>query len=357
MIRTAAHVVLVFTLVLAGCNRYHTRAQGPFGKPATALPPPYGSLTPPRPVGNASPLGIASADVAPPPLSSDEPALIPSKGDAITDARAFPPRRRPNTLPSPFAPKGAPEAAPAAPTAAADNAKNLATLKALLTNANTAWKAVENYETTLTRRELNPKGVLNSEVLVFQFRREPMSVFTRTISESGKGREVVYNRHEDKMHVMLGQGDSRLARAGFIAPPVSPDDSRVKEKARYSIRDAGFGRNIGALSAAVSKVEAGQLPAGAVRYDGEVKRTEFPHPVVGVTHTLRPGDDPLMPAGGSRVYFFDMRPKSPAYGMPVLVIATDPAGKEAEYYLFEKVKQPAGLTDTDFDPARLGKKR
>ena len=42
--------------------------------------------------------------------------------------------------------------------------------------------------------------------------------------------------------------------------------------------------------------------------------------------------------------------------LPVLVVATEAAGKEAEYYLFEKMKSPANLTEADFDPARLKKK-
>ena len=237
-------------------------------------------------------------------------------------------------------------------------AKNLGELKALLTTANAAWKATDNYSATLTRRELNPAGDLNSEVLLFQFRREPMSVYTLNVSESGKGREVVYNptKHGDKLYVMLGQGDNRLMKAGFIAPPVSPDDPRVKEKARYSIRDAGLGRTVGALTAAVAKLEAGKVPPDSIVYNGEVKRDEYPHPLVGVTHKLRPGDDPLLPAGGTRLYFFNMKKDAPGFGLPVLVIATDPAGKEAEYYLFEKLISPAGLTDADFDPARLKKK-
>lgn len=383
MIRTLALVVLA--LSLAGCSRYHTRAQGPFGKPVKEPPPPYGAA--PRPVGGQSPLDIASADSAL--KSPDEPSLVPPKTSGLvpaggtlpapaavdTSSSAFPPFRRksdpkPNPLPSPFAPKeppvgnppGSPKAAPKdaadAPAGPSVAAKNLGELKALLTTANAAWKATDNYSATLTRRELNPSGDLNSEVLLFQFRREPTAVYTRNVGESGKGRELVYNptKHGDKLHVMLGQGDHRLAKPGFVAPPVSPDDPQVKAKARYSIRDAGFGRTVGALTAAVAKLEAGKVPADSIVFDGEVKRDEYPHPLVGVTHKLRPGDDPLLPTGGTRLYFFNMKKDAPGYGLPVLVIATDAAGKEAEYYLFEKVVSPAGLTDADFDPARLKKK-
>ena len=376
MFRTLALVALA--LSLAGCSRYHTRAQGPFGKPAKEPPPPYGAA--PRPVGGQSPLDIAS--VAPAPKSPDEPSLVPPQTSGLvpaggtlpapaavdTSSSSFPPFRRrpepkPNPPPTPPAPKDTPPAppppknAPDAPAGPSPAAKNLGELKALLATANASWKAVDTYETTLTRRELNPKGEVNSEVLIFQFRREPMSVFTRNVSESGKGREVIYYpaKHGDKLHVMLGQGDNRFVKAGIVAPPVSPDDPRVKEKARYSIRDAGFGRTVGTLTAAVAKLEAGKVPPDSISFDGEVNRAEYPHPLVGVTHTLRPGDDPLLPTGGTRLYFFNMKKDAPSYGLPVLGIATDAAGKEAEYYLFEKVTSPAGLTDADFDPARLKK--
>lgn len=63
-----------------------------------------------------------------------------------------------------------------------------------------------------------------------------------------------------------------------------------------------------------------------------------------------------MPNGGMRQWFFDPKADSASYAFPVLIIATEPNGKEVEYYLFEKVKLNVKLTDADFDPARLGKK-
>ena len=393
MIRTLS--LLVLAALLAGCSQYRapdrgSRAQGPFGKPTKEPPPPYGSLpqtvptsaraSDPHPVGNLSPLDIAAAAPAPP-LPPDEPSLIPSKSsapvvpasrtapaldaDADASASALPPFRRrqpPAPLPSPFAPKPEPPKPAETPGANAPaspkDKKNLAELKALVAAAGAAWKATDTYEVVATRRELTPKGHVNNDVTFVQYRREPMSVFVRTTSGTGKGREVVYNpgKFGDKLHAMLGEGDSKLAKAGFIAPPIAPDDPKVLEKTRYSMREAGFGRPIEALKTAVAKLEAGKLPADALTFDGELKRDEFAHPVVGVTHKLRPAEDPLMPLGGTRLYFFDMRKDSPAYGLPVLVLATDAVGREHEYYLFEKMKRPANLTDAHFDPARLGKK-
>jgi hypothetical protein len=42
--------------------------------------------------------------------------------------------------------------------------------------------------------------------------------------------------------------------------------------------------------------------------------------------------------------------------MAVLITATDANGKEVEYYLIEKVRLDAKLTDLDFSPDRFGKK-
>jgi hypothetical protein len=325
---TRTLTILLLAVLLVGCSRFQSY-QGPFSKPTKEPPPPYGAVPPvaaPRPTAGQSPLGFAAADNAPAPPSG-EPSLIPP--DVSGPATA------------------------AAPTPAA---RNLADLKALVAAATAAWKAIDTYETVQTRRELNPKGQINNETVFIQFRREPMSVYVLNVGESGKGRETIYNptKFEDKLHVKLGKGDP-FPGAGFVAPPISPDDRRVKEKARYSIREAGFIRMINALGAAVGRLEAGKIPADALTYDGEVRRDEFPFAVTGVTHKLRPGDDPLMPVGGTRQYFFDTRKGSPAFAMPVLVTAIDSSQQETEYYLFEKVKQPANLTDAEFDPARIRK--
>jgi hypothetical protein len=313
----------------------------------------------------AAPAPPGERDLVPPKMSAYPPEgdLVPPSAALDANANGLPPFKRrpepkPDALPSPFAPKGDPPVMPppAQPGAADSTAKTRAELKAILATANTAWKALDTFEATLTRREVDPRGELNSEVLLFQFRREPMSMYTLNVGENGKGRETVYNKKTDKLHVKLGKGDP-FPGAGFVAPPLSPDDPRVKAKARYSVRDSGPGRNLLTLNVAVAQLEAGKAPVDSVVFDGAVKRSEYSYPLAGVTHRLRAGDDPLFPNGGTRLYFFDTKKDSPSYGLPVLVIATDAAGKEVEYYLYEKVKAPAGLTDADFDPARLSKKR
>ena len=84
-------------------------------------------------------------------------------------------------------------------------------------------------------------------------------------------------------------------------------------------------------------------------------RPEYPCPLTVVEVTIPPRGEPQMPKGGTRQVFFDPRPDSPSYRMPVLVVARETGGREVEYYLFDRIRTPAGLTDADFDPARLGK--
>lgn len=374
MIRLLALVALC--ILVTGCTG--SPKTGPFArKRGKQLPPPYGSgapkpqtQAPPKPIGNQSPLGIASAEPTPP-LPPDEQPLIPPKlGSELMPAGgpipgtdpgidgARPPFRRKTDPPVPPQPKSPMMDPPIAPGAAPPANKNLAELKALVGTAAAVWRNVNTYETTVTRRELNPKGKIDTDVVLFQFRKEPMSVHTLTISDNGKGRELIYYpaKHGDNLYVKLGKGDP-FPGAGFVAPPISPDDKLVKEKARYSIRDAGFGTPINKLGGWVAALEAGKIPAAALTFDGPVQRAEFTEPVVGVTHKLRPTDDPYLPTGGTRRYFFDMTRDSSGYGLPVLVIATDATGKEVEYYLFEKIKRPAALTDANFNPDRLKKKR
>jgi hypothetical protein len=347
---------------------------------------------PPGPPTSGSPLALAT-DVRPelPRLPQDTgvaPARVPEPaaiGDGVLPAGGVPPddsalppiRRRkadpqPGQLPSPYGPKGEakspvapkqdvrpqPADAPAAPSAAA---KNLAEIKKVVQVSTERWAKVDTYETIITRKEATPKGEINNEVVLFQYRKEPMSVFTRNIGEVGKGREVVYNpgKYGDKLHLMIGEGDSPVAliKAGYKPAPMSPDDPRVRDKSRYSIREAGFGTPIGKMAKGVALYEAGKFPADALTYLGPVTRPEFKKQHVGIQMKLRPGDDPSMPTGGVRQILIDMDPESQSYGMPVLILADDDKGKTVEYYLFEKIRMPAGLTEADFSPDRLGKKR
>lgn len=344
MPRTFACFALALALIGSGCSWLRAPNAGPFAKNKNAPPPPYGSVPPDAtakgPVANQSPLGIAFAEPTPP-LPPDDPSLVPPKAD-IKLAGAIEP-----TTPQP---------APAAPKT--DAPKSTAALKELLATANGAWAKVTTYELTLTRREINPQGDPVRDTVLFHYRREPVALHTLTLDGNSKGRESVYNpsKFGDKLHLKLGEGDSKVFKAGFVAPAMSPDDPKVAEKARYGVREIGHGKMIARLEAALAKLEAGKSAPDALALEAGVKRPEWPDPLARVTHRLARGDDPVLPGGGTRTYFFDTKQGSPSFGLPVLVTATDATGKEVEFYLFEKWKNPANLTDADFDPARLKRK-
>jgi hypothetical protein len=230
-------------------------------------------------------------------------------------------------------------------------------VKKLAEAAAAKWAKVNTYECVVTRRELAPNNKMNDDVVLYRFRKEPMSVYLRNLDEANQPREIIYNSGEDKIHAIVGKADATvLFKAGSKAPVVSPDFPMVKEKTRYSIREAGYGTPIARIASWVAKAENGTIPPSALTYLGEVQRKEYPYPLLGVQLKLRPGDEPNMPNGGLRQWFFDPNPNSPSYNWPVLIIATEPNGREVEYYLFEKFRLQVPLTDADFDPARLKKK-
>ncbi len=393
MSRTLA--LLALATLFVGCTRYSTRGNGPFARRAKPDPNPAASI-PPGPLPNTSPLTLATERQPEPPRPPDEQRVVPARAQALPDPVALgttftppvrepgavpaggflpdsliplAPRRpepQPDALPTPFAPKPEANPVPVVPPASrapepaqTATARHLAEVKKLAQGAAEKWAKVETYEAVVTRRELAPNKEFSEDVVLYQFRKEPMAVFIKNLGELGKGREILYHpaKHGDKIYAVIGEGDSRLLRGGTRAPAVSPDSAIVKEKTRYSIREAGYGTPIARVLNWVAKVEAGKIPADSLISLGSVNRKEFPYPLAGVRLTLRPGDDPLMPHGGTRQWFYDTKPDSASNGYPVLIIATEPSGKEVEYYLFEKLRFGIPFTDTDFSPDRLTKKK
>jgi hypothetical protein len=351
MIRSLALVALIVLLV--GCTRFGTNpAGGPFIRKPKAIPEPYA----PGPPATNSPLALGMP-------TSPAAAVMPAGGVADPDEQVRP-KRRPDSkerkLPRPFAKdRSVPVPTTAAPVPKALPASgHVAEVKKLVEAAEAKWKTVDCYEATVTRRELAPNKKITEDVVLYQFRKEPMAVYIRNLGEAGKGREILYypSRHEDKIYSIIGKGDENfLLKAGDRAPAVSPDMPLVKSKTRYSIREAGHGTPIARLGGWIAKVESGKIPAENLTYLGEVKRKESLYPLLGVQLRLRPNDDPLMPHGGTRQWFFDPKTESPSHTFPVLITASEPNEREVEYYLFEKMDFTVKFSDANFDPARLGK--
>ncbi|MDB5311310.1 MAG: hypothetical protein JWO38_5512 [Gemmataceae bacterium] len=359
--------LLTLTLLVLGCTRYNSRAQGPFNRQPIPTNPTLAQGT--LPAGKSA-LVLNTPAVVLPPAPPDEALPVPPRPPEpapLGTAFAVPQAPRPPVVKdSSVVPAGG--AAPAAgrrpgpgtpnPTAGQPQDTNLAALKKLAQLAAEKWKSIDTYESRLVRRESLDGTAGPTEEVIYQFRKEPMSVYMRNVGEAGKGREVLYNPGQfgDKIHVIVGEGDTRFLKAGSKGPSLSPDSPSVKAKSRHSIRESGFGRPVNGFAGLVAKVEAGKLPPDALKYAGLVRREEYGEsPLEGVVQTINRGDA-VLPGGGVRHWFFDGNPGSPSYGLPVLVILFDANGRELEYYRFSQLRTPANLTDADFDPARLGKK-
>ncbi len=271
----------------------------------------------------------------------------------------LPPNLPPNIAPpaSPPAPSPSAPRTPTPPAKPAEPVSDAAAARKLLDAFAKQYAGLKDFEARLVKREVVNGKALPQDEILYRFRVQPQSVYMKVLSENGQGREVLYVRgqFQNQMHVVTGKGDNRLVGVGFKTT-VDPDSRQATAKSRYRIYEAGFSRTLAGLTKSVEAMEKNQ-PGVRVKVLGPVKRPEYPYPLECVEGTIQPGDEPGLPKGGTRRVFFDSKPESPSYMLPVLVVTTEPDGREVEYYCFDRFKIPSGMTDADWTPDHLGGKR
>lgn len=235
---------------------------------------------------------------------------------------------------------------------------DLQVVRDLLTAAAKKNEGMKSFEAHLVKREVVKGKELPAEEAVYRFRGDPLSVHIRVIGDVGTGREVMWvkGQNDNKMTLVTGKGDNILLGAGKKMT-MDADDPLVMAKSRYRIYEAGMQRPIGALTKFVEQAENGKRKAETIKYVGPVERKEYKTKPTLVEVTLTADDDKFLPKGGKRQYHFDADPKSPAFGLPVLVISLDHENREVEYYCFTDFKMVGELTDADFDHTKVGKKK
>jgi hypothetical protein len=244
---------------------------------------------------------------------------------------------------------GAPPVPPGTSTTPAAPADPLADLQRLYQRAAQRYGGIDSYIARLRRREqVNGKDHPES-LLLFKFRKQPYSVYFKWLSEPGRGREVVYvkGHYDGLIHTLLAAGDIPLMPAGKRSS-LPPDNVFVRSASRHSITEAGIGHSIDAFGGLLSAIAHGSRRPDTLKYLGPVQRPEFDAPLEAVEQTIVPGEEPPLPRGGSRSWFFD-----PESGLPVLLITRDHTGHEAEYYCYDRIQYPVRLDDDDFNPDRL----
>jgi hypothetical protein len=220
-----------------------------------------------------------------------------------------------------------------------------------------AFAKLDCFDARLTRRETINGKPNPQEVIHFMFRKQPFSVRLKWIGSEGQGREVVYvdGQHGGKMHIMPTKQDAFPLPASRMS--FSPDSSMVRSKTRHDIREAGLGTAVRHLGNVVEMAARDPGQRSRLRYLGLVQRPEYVAKMEAIEETVPPRTEALLPDGGKRVMFFDSGADSPSAHLPVLVITCENTGREVEYYCFDRVTTKIRLTDADFDPELVFKKK
>ena len=351
----------------AGCDTLRDQvARGRLGTPRrvpTKLDPQFARVEPVSAPLPPQPPPLPGEPPVPPPKSEQFVGVVPTMP---LDKSPVPPPEKPIVQSGAIAlpdaddrrplrgrPKSAPTPAPLPAVAAGDDC---VAVKKLLDAATKRFADVTDYEARLIKREVVNGKQLPQDEIVYRVRTSPLSVSMKVLSPEGQGREVMYvkGQFDNKIHLITGKGDHLIAGVGFRTD-MDPDSKSATAKSRYRIYEAGFGRTLTGLAKALNPPDGAGAPA--VKSLGLVQRKEMPYALEGVEVAIRPGEDPLLAKGGRRQVYFDPKPDSPGYVLPILVVTTDADGKEVEYYFFDQLKVPSGMKDADWNPANLGKRK
>ncbi len=341
-----------------GCSR--TWKRDPLPLPPMKLPDPQ----PPAPIVTAGAEEPSRTPAVKPP-TFDIPA------DKIPLMPGLPKAKIPSSIPDspplaePFEPIATPRQnvqpvkdEPKGETKKPVGKENLAEVRKLLDAAAKTYAGVPDYEAKLVRREVVGGKAMPTEEMTCAHRKEPFSVYLQVTGEAGKGREMLYVKGQNagKLIVVTGKGDNVLLGTGKRME-LDPDSSLITGKSRNRVTEAGMGKMLATIEKYVAQAEAGKRPADTVKFIGATENPQGKAPLTTIELVFQAGDEPTLPKGGSRTYGFDADKKSPAYGLPVLIVTTDDKGKEVEFYSFSGFKLPAKFTDADFSPDRLSAKK
>ena len=373
-------VVLALLFAAAGCDSLRGH-RAPAARPPAKLDPPLARVEPvaaplppaPPPLPTDPPLqppkseqyagNVPTMPVGRPAVTPPETPIVQTGAIALPEARAEADgdERRPlrdrldarKPKPAEAKPAERPAAEPTPPVQTGTD--DCLAVRKLLDASNKRCADLVSFEARLIKREVVNGKQLPQDEIAYRLRMSPLSVSMKVLSSEGQGREVMYvkGQFDNKIHVVTGKGDHLIAGAGFKTD-MDPDSKTATAKSRYRIYEAGFGRTLAGLTKALSPPDGG---SPAVKSLGLVQRKEVPYALDGVEVTIRAGEDPMLAKGGKRQVYFDPKPDSPGYLFPILVVTTDADGREVEYYFFDQLKVPSGLSDADWNPATLGKKK
>jgi hypothetical protein len=201
-----------------------------------------------------------------------------------------------------------------------------------------------------TKSESLPGQPTRTEHLIYQYRREPFSLHLKVIDGENAGREVMYvaGQHGGKVHLLPSPKETPFGLKP-IKMALDPDAPLLKTKCPHDFRDAGIDMPARLLGTALASNAAKMK----VKYIEKQKRPEFKFQVEGVAIKMMPGEEPLLPKGGSKEAYFVGDAASPNAGLPIMLRILDGEGHEIEKLIFEDLNLFAPITDRDFDPKNM----
>lgn len=199
-----------------------------------------------------------------------------------------------------------------------------------------AYAVVKDYTATFWRSEILNGKQRPEETMTLKF-REPLQVYMKWLSKSGKDREAIFVKGRD--------GDKLLVHepgwiSGHFTVLLPPDGPTIMSRSRHPFDEIGIGRIIDLIISTFEKANQ----------TGELEMRDL-----GVT---REGDRSLR-------FIEGILPKDPAkkyycyraivgideeLKLPVAVKVYDWNDKLIEHYRYSNVQINVGLTDLDFDP-------
>ena len=197
-----------------------------------------------------------------------------------------------------------------------------------------AYAGVKDYTAVFTRSEMLRGKQRPEETIALKF-REPLQVYMKWLSESGKDREAIFVKGRD--------GDKVLVHelgwiSGHFTVLLPPDGPTIMGRSRHPFDEIGIGRIIELIASTFEKAnQAGDLEMrdlGSAKEDGRALR---------VIEGVLPKDPAKKYYCYRAIVTIDEELK-----LPVRVKVYDWNDKLVEHYRYTNIQINSGLTDQDF---------
>lgn len=230
-----------------------------------------------------------------------------------------------------------------------------AKLREILSNANQSLEKLGDYKVRLRRREVVAGKQCHEDLVMLTVRCKPFAVHIKCLPGcENAGREILYvaNRGDENLQVLTGKGD--ILSGMRMEVPLRSE--MVTSNTRRGLDEAGFTNMVQRLGVAVDKYLSGQYRASEFEPIGLQTRSESRAPMEVVVQHIHAGEEPMLPAGGTRYWHFSADADATDRHLPTLIVTFDERGQEVEYYFHDRLLPRVTLEAQDFVADRLWSK-